>query len=265
MDSNFVLNKQEIRQFIRDGYLEIPNAFPQKLAEDIREILWCDIKNQQRHVNSWEEPVVKLDFHDERPFFKAANTSKLIRVIDQLAGRGRWKSPAGIGNFNIRFPSDKDIIDTQWHVDGSIPGKDKYDLSNYRNNIFSHNRILSMIFLFSDVEEYDAPTLLSAGSHLEIAKILAPYGNRGLTFTELDQQIKSIENVNIIPATGTAGTVYLCHPFLAYREQSHQGIMPRFVARPSLLPSQSDIIKTFTGYSTPVEEAINLGLKSITV
>lgn len=37
-------------------------------------------------------------------------------------------------------------------------------------------------------------------------------------------------------ATGEAGTVYLCHPFLVQAAQRHQGTTPRFMAQPPLHP-----------------------------
>jgi hypothetical protein len=41
----------------------------------------------------------------------------------------------------------------------------------------------------------------------------------------------------IIAATGDAGTVYLCHPFLVHAAQPHHGRRPRFLAQPPLLPA----------------------------
>lgn len=38
-------------------------------------------------------------------------------------------------------------------------------------------------------------------------------------------------------ATGCAGDVYLCHPFLVHAAQPHQGTNPRFMAQPPLLPA----------------------------
>ena len=38
-------------------------------------------------------------------------------------------------------------------------------------------------------------------------------------------------------ATGEAGTVYLCHPFVVHSAQPHRGRNPRFMAQPPLLPS----------------------------
>jgi hypothetical protein len=44
----------------------------------------------------------------------------------------------------------------------------------WRANITSRGRALLMLFLFSDVGEMDALTRIRVGSHIDIARILAP-------------------------------------------------------------------------------------------
>ena len=39
-------------------------------------------------------------------------------------------------------------------------------------------------------------------------------------------------------ATGEAGTVYLCHPFLVHAAQINYGTQPRFMAQPPLYPAK---------------------------
>lgn len=51
----------------------------------------------------------------------------------------------------------------------------------WRANIHSKGRALLMLFLFSDVSDADAPTRIRVGSHLDIARTLAPAGEAGLT------------------------------------------------------------------------------------
>jgi hypothetical protein len=60
-------------------------------------------------------------------------------------------------------------------------------------------------------------------------------------------------------ATGPAGTVYLCHPFLVHAAQRHRGTEPRFMAQPPLYPARPyDVVSG----GSPVEVAIRdaLGL-----
>jgi len=61
-------------------------------------------------------------------------------------------------------------------------------------------------------------------------------------------------------ATGAAGTVYLCHPFLVHAAQKHHGTRPRFMAQPPLAPAEPFRLKRDDGDYSPVEIAIRLAL-----
>jgi hypothetical protein len=114
-----------------------------------------------------------------------------------------------------------------------------------------------MLFLFSDVGEKDAPTRLLPGSHLDIPPLLAPYGEKGLSFLELSERLEKTLRQKVVLATGEAGTVYLCHPFLVHFAQRHEGNSPRFMAQPPLLPSGTFRTKHEENDYSPVRLAIN--------
>jgi len=61
-------------------------------------------------------------------------------------------------------------------------------------------------------------------------------------------------------ATGTAGTVYLCHPFLVHAAQAHHGATPRFLAQPPLLPRVHLELNRSDGDYSLLEQTIRLGL-----
>jgi Phytanoyl-CoA dioxygenase (PhyH) len=120
-------------------------------------------------------------------------------------------------------------------------GTDATDFMSWRANIHSKGRALLMLFLFSDVREDDAPTRIRAGSHADIARQLAPAGDAGLTLGELAADgFAASAGRPLVSATGDAGTVYLCHPFLVHAAQPHRGVRPRFLAQPPLLPADPD-------------------------
>ena len=62
-------------------------------------------------------------------------------------------------------------------------------------------------------------------------------------------------------ATGEAGTVYLCHPFLLHAAQMHHGAAPRFMAQPPLPPAEPFRLDREDGTYSPVEIAIRLALQ----
>jgi hypothetical protein len=61
-------------------------------------------------------------------------------------------------------------------------------------------------------------------------------------------------------ATGEAGTVYLCHPFLVHAAQRHRGAVPRFMAQPPLALAEPYRLQRGDGAYSPVEIAIRRAL-----
>lgn len=230
------LTPGQVRTFIDDGFVKIQDAFSPRLAERCRDELWRDIGLSPDDPGSWSEPVVRVGFKSSPPFMQAANTSRLHGAYDQLVGAGRWREPKGLGTFPIRFPSPNAPGDDGWHVDVSF-GADNPDFMEWRANVKSSGRALLMLFLLSDVGPDDAPTRIRKGSHLSIARELLPYGDAGATLRQLSaDSYASTSHCDVALATGRAGTVYLCHPFLVHAAQSHRGKCPRFMAQPPLLP-----------------------------
>jgi len=118
-----------------------------------------------------------------------------------------------------------------------------------------------MLFLFSDVGEDDAPARIRVGSHIDIARQLAPFGEDGLTLRALAaDNFKGSSGRQQILATGKAGTVYLCHPFLVHAAQPHRGREPRFMAQPPLLPATPLRLNREAGDYSPVEQATRMAL-----
>ncbi|MFD1140103.1 phytanoyl-CoA dioxygenase family protein [Larkinella insperata] len=254
------LTKDQISQFIRDGFVRIDHAFPAETALEARTILWRDMDADPDNPATWTQPVVRLGMYSQEPFVRAANTAVLHRAFDQLAGPGRWLPCRSMGTFPVRFPSAVDPGDAGWHVDASFPGDDPADYFAWRVNVRSRGRALLMLFLFSDVSEHDAPTRIRAGSHRDVARLLKPAGETGLSFLELAQQLAELPDRPEQLATGAAGTVYLCHPFLVHAAQPHRGTEPRFLAQPPLLFKGETAIEGSEGHYSPVEEAIRRAL-----
>ena len=238
------------------GFVRMDDAFPRHLADEGRAILWRDSGCDPDDPSTWTKPVIRLGNYAQRPFVEAANTPALHEAFDRLVGRGRWIPRASLGTFPIRFPSPHDPGDAGWHVDASF-GTENPDFLTWRVNVASKGRALLMLFLFSDVGPEDAPTRIRAGSHRDVARRLAPAGDHGLTLGELAANgfAESAHREQVL-ATGDAGTVYLCHPFLVHAAQPHRGTRPRFLAQPPLLPSTPLMLRRDDGEYSAVEAAI---------
>jgi len=255
------LEPAQIDRFIGDGYVRVDHAFPRAVADEARALLWKATGCDPDDPGTWTQPVVRLGGFTAGPFIEAANTPRLHAAFDQLVGRGRWRPPAMVGTFPVRFPSSADPGDAGWHVDMSF-GTESPDFLSWRANIHSRGRALLMLFLFSDVGDDDAPTRIRVGSHKDIARQLAPAGDEGLTLGQMaaDGFARSSHRP-VVTATGDAGTVYLCHPFLVHAAQANIHGRPRFMAQPPLLPVDPD--NRPAGERNAVEEATARALDAV--
>ena len=257
------LSRAQIQQFIREGFVKIDEAFPRELADQGRAILWHDTGCDPVDPATWTKPVIRLGMYGQEPFARAANTPVLHAAFDQLAGPEHWLPRMDLGTFPIRFPSPHDPGDAGWHIDSSfaLETTDPKDFLDWRVNVTSKGRALLMLFLFSDVGEDDAPTRIRAASHFDVARMLAPAGERGRSLRELAANgFAETAACREVLATGEAGTVYLCHPFLVHAAQSHRGVRPRFLAQPPLPPAEPFVLDRADGGYSPVEQAIRMAL-----
>jgi hypothetical protein len=258
-----VLDSEAVQFFVENGFVRLDGAFPKELAAEGRAILWRNMGCDPLDRATWQRPVVRLGGYSDPPFRQAANSPRLVAAFDQLIGAGRWIPREGLGTFPVRFPSDDDPGDTGWHVDASYPpppnGADR-TIFQWRINLFSRDRALLLLFLFSDIGAVDAPTRIRAGSHQDVARILAPAGENGLSFVQLAERLEASADRREVLAVGEAGTVYLCHPFLVHAAQRHRGTEPRFLAQPPLGLKEPFQLEREDGSYSPAEQAIRIAL-----
>ncbi|PWK56131.1 hypothetical protein [Silicimonas algicola] len=113
-----------------------------------------------------------------------------------------------------------------------------------------------MLFLLSDTGPDDALTRPRLGSHRIVARELASRGGEGMTLGELSADgYVSTADCEEVAATGAAGTVWLCHPFIVHAAQALRGRRPRFMAQPPLLPRGPQ------DPASPVQTAIRLAMQ----
>lgn len=253
------LNEIQIQQFIKSGFVRLDHAFPRRLADEGRTLLWRETGCNPDDPNTWTQPVIRLGDYAQEPFRQAVNMPLLHTAFDQLVGARRWLPRSSLGTFPVRFPSSADPGDTGWHAEASFQGGD----GSWRLNIRSQGRALLMLFLFSGVGEDDAPTRIRVGSHLDVPRLLEPAGEAGLSYLELAEKLDTMRERPLALATGEAGTVYLCHPFLIHAAQPHRGSTPRFMAQPPLYPAESLQLDREDGSYSPVEVAIRRGLERL--
>lgn len=253
------MDSADVDAFMRDEFVAIPSAFPREVAEGCHALLWEEIGASPDDPSTWTQPVVRVFDMTQPPFVEAANTPVLHDAFDALVGVGRWQRRPGIGGIPIRFPHAADPGDTGWHIDAGFPPPEDpgtFDFTRWRANLWSDGRALLMLFLFSDVAEDDAPTRIRVGSHLRMPAVLEPYGRAGTT-SFLDYSI--VDDLPMALATGDAGDVFLCHPFLVHSAQRNNTGRPRFLGQPPLHLLDGEAFDL--DGTSPVERAIARGLR----
>ncbi|MFE2993457.1 phytanoyl-CoA dioxygenase family protein [Nocardia sp. NPDC059246] len=257
-----MLSETQIEDFITEGFVKVEGAFSAETAAAGREILWRATGCDPEEPSTWTRPVIRLWDHAQEPFARAVTAPPLLAAFDQLVGPGRWFPRKTLGSWPIRFPSPEPPGDDGWHVDVSFPGDAAPDdYLSWRVNIHSEGRALLMLFLFSDVGVDDAPTRIRVGSHLRLAPVLEPLGEAGTTMFDLHEFYTATADLPEAVATGRAGDVYLCHPFLVHAAQPNRVGRPKFMAQPPLLLREPCVLDRPDGAYSPVEQAIRRGLE----
>ena len=193
-------------RFISDGAVLLRSAFPRDLGNECWELLWEATDCDEHDRATWRRPVIRVGARADPPLVAAANTERLHRAFDQLAGADRWVPRNGIGTFPIRFPVNAAPGDDGWHIESTGADSTGEPIVDPR----STERVLLLLFLFSDVGSGDAPTRIRLGRHLHAARFLFKEPNPiGFIQVARDSETQQLPEV---AAIGDAGDVWLCHP-----------------------------------------------------
>jgi hypothetical protein len=168
----------DVDSFVRDGFVAVRQAVDASTAAACRELVWQSMARRglRRSDPATWPPLVRIDDLDAGPFTAAGLSPALTAAYDELIGPGRWRSPVDVGRaLMVRFPSE-DRAGAGYHIEASYPGPGG---QGGRANVRSRARGLLALFLLTDVGPGDAPTRLVCGSHLTVARFLAPYGEAG--------------------------------------------------------------------------------------
>ncbi|MCA1601324.1 MAG: phytanoyl-CoA dioxygenase family protein [Acidobacteria bacterium] len=250
-----------IDDFCADGFLVVRGAVAAPVVNACLNVIESELRARSVDPHdpaTWTEPVVRLDCPDGPAFAAAGTSPALWTMYDALLGPGRWVQRQGVGGtIPVRFPNTKDPGDSGWHIDGSYDVEGKWWV-----NVHSRYRGLLALFLFTAVGDNDAPTELVVGSHLDIPRILAPYGEAGVFSGDVAQDLpaSTFQRPRAF-ATGHAGDVYICHPFVVHRATwPHRGVEPRVVAQPEIAHPQPFALRDHRDVCA-VERAILRGLE----
>jgi hypothetical protein len=251
----------DVDAFVRDGYVAIRGAVDAGTVAGCRELVWAAMERhgvRRDDPASWPPLVEGLSDLAGEPFVAAYMAPVLTAAYDELIGPGRWEPSADIGqSVVVRFPAEDERANAGYHIEGSYaapagkPGR-------WWVNIRSRARGLLALFLFTDVGRDDAPTRLLCGSHLAVPQFLAPYGEAG-TDSDADFWRPSTLCMTAAHATGKAGDVFLCHPFMVHTATwPHRGAGPRMISQPAVNAPDGFVLDGSD--PSPVARAIVKGL-----
>ena len=226
-----VQSRDQIEQFVEEGFCIVREAFPREDAKDALDMLWSEAKEQagvdrydaatwaRRHVH------VKKGFGDP-PFRKIAHSQRFREAIDDVLGEGRYHPVNGLGWWPITFPGFDakpwTVPDGGWHVDGI----------QFHHHVNSPDQGLLPIPIFSDIEPGYGGTALSVGSHKVTARVLRDAEPHGLSCQELAKAVTAHPRDNVVEAQGHIGDVALLHPFLLHANGPNCGVAPRIICNP---------------------------------
>jgi hypothetical protein len=223
----------DVDSFVRDGFVAVRHAVDADTVTACRQLVWAAMGRSGVRLEdrgTWR-PLVEPGSLSGEPFVAAYMAPALTAAYDELIGLGRWKPSVDIGQAVIaRFPSE-DRVNAGYHIEGSYLGPAG---QRWWVNVRSRARGLLALFLLTDVGPDDAPTRLVCGSHLTVSRFLAPFGETG-TDAGAELWYPSTLCRPVAHATGKAGDVFLCHPFMVHTATwPHRGAGPRMIAQPAV-------------------------------
>jgi hypothetical protein len=251
----------DVESFVRDGFVKLPGAVPGCVVDACAGLLWEAIGLDPQDPSTWAEPVYWVGGMSQPPFVQAMNSMVVLKACERLAGPGRWKPRDSMGSFPLRFPHDDEPDGLGWHVEGSyMPA----GATSWWTNARSRDRALLALYLFTDVEMDDGPTRIRVGSHLAVPPVLEPYGEEGAAGPAFAAElVAATEHCEVAYATGRAGDVYLCHPFLVHAAQANHGRRPRFLGQPAILANYPYRLDCPDPGCSPVELTLKQGLRRV--
>jgi hypothetical protein len=292
MEQYRVLKKEQVDQFMEEGFTHLEEAFPHQQALLAQDFLWERLAEQgvQRDDRStWHEPLIRIRETYDHPVFQKCATPRLVGAIEDLVGQGRYlearetKTHWGWWPVNFSFGSQSawDVPTTGWHWDGS----------HFRHFVDSPDQGLLLLCIFSDIPSHGGGTLVATGSHKIVARFLSqfpegiehrqaieqcnrshpwlekltgqskePVENRSQFFLDAPYVDEQQTTLRVVETTGAAGDIFLCHPFLYHcSSQNHAGI-PRFMCnRTTPLTERMQTRRNDDNYS-PLELSIRQAL-----
>jgi hypothetical protein len=230
----------EIASFARDGFVRVSDAVPLDVVAEVRAAAAARVP--LGCTDSWFLGYASVY---DLPVLVQALTPAVRDAFESLTGKGRWHLAANWG-FPTRLPGPGGPA-VGWHIDGDW----------FTHHLPSGEQVLSPIFLWDDVGPDDGPTLLAVGSHHAVARLLNDAEPEGVPGEEIGRFVnRQLPVGETVAATGSAGDVIICHPFLAHSVNPVGPMRPRYISNVAVHGFAALNLDASTAELLPVERAI---------
>jgi hypothetical protein len=176
-----VLTKEQVEQFMENGWVKVEQAFPKEAALNAQQVVWGHVEKRgalQNDPTTWTKEMIQINESYDNDEFQLCNSLRMADAIEDLIGEGRGafrnvygetaeKTSYGWWPVNFSKGADNpwDIPTGGWHWDGI----------QFKHFIDSPDQGLLCLCLFSEIGHHGGGTLIAEGSHKLVAKFLAQY------------------------------------------------------------------------------------------
>jgi ectoine hydroxylase len=208
------INREQIEQFERDGYLFFPSLFsPQEIKVLLDEVPRLYAQRRPENVLEKDSGAVRTNFAAHMysaPFAKLARHPRMIAPAMQLLGEGVYMHQFKI---NGKMAFDGDVW--QWHQ----------DYGTWKNDdLMPEARAMNVAIFLDEVNEFNGPLMLIPGSH-KLGVIDAAHDTSTTSYPlwTIDHETigKLVGRGGIVAPKGLAGSMILFHSCLVHASTSN--------------------------------------------
>lgn len=245
------LSADEIRAFMKNGYLLLRAVFSNALIAQIVPRVWLEMPESPSDSTTWTQPIRIIEKVLENLPIDEILTARYRASLDDLCGAGRWETNLGVGYWVNLFPEPvSSMLRPQaidWHIDTKADGQ----------SVNSADLGLSIMEYFSDIDRSGGGTAIRVGSHRAVARMAAK-ADFQLTADELSERVAPLTgHLPVVQITARAGDVLLMHPFTLHAASSNITQQVRIAAnRPISLIEPINFNRTDSRMYSPVEWAV---------
>jgi hypothetical protein len=210
----------QVGDFLRDGYVMVPNAFARPVAAAIAEMAWEASPFEAADPSTWDRELTVVQQSLKGGPADLLYTPQVVGALDDLLGKGRYNMPSGTGYLVMNLPG---FATPPWrtlgeHVDGT----------HFLHHLDTPEQGLVLLFLYTDQQPQGGGTSICVGSHRVTAQVLADAAPEGLSCGQLSGRvIAAATDLPRIEASGNAGDMLIMHPFTLHGSSSNLSVVPR--------------------------------------